>query len=265
MGKGKQQRHYSDYFPRQLRAFFETVGGIARFTGTFFAEGFKRPFEWEEVLHQSVKLGYNTLALVSITGFIMGLVFTLQILPTMTDFGAKAMIPPMVSIAIIREIGPMITAVIFAGKVGSGIGAEIASMKVTEQIDAMAVSGSDPFRYLVVTRTLACMLTLPLLVFYVDFVALIGSIVGLSMSAEITWQLYFSQALGAIEFADIVPATLKCFFFGFAVGIVGCYKGYKAEKGTVGVGWAANSAVVTSSLIVFIIDLIVVQLTQFFI
>ena len=256
---------YPSAMPQAMQDFFLTVAGITQFTGQFFKEVWKPPYELGEILKQSYNLGVNSLSLVSISGFIMGIVLTLQTRPTLSEFGAESYIPAMVSIAIIREIGPVITAMICAGKVGSGIGAELGSMKVTEQIDAMEVSGTKPFNYLVVTRVLAITMMLPLLVFYTDAVGLIGSYVGVNIQDNVSLILFFTNAMDSVSYVDIISATSKSFLFGFAIGIVGCYKGYHASKGTVGVGEAANSAVVTASLLIFIIDMIAVQITQFFI
>ena len=170
----------------------------------------------------------------------------------------------MVSISIIREIGPVIVALICAGKIGSGIGAELGSMRVTEQIDAMEVSGTNPFKYLVVTRILAATLMLPILVIFGDAIALYGSYIIENIKGEVSFMLYFNKVFNALEFGDIIPATIKTFFFGFAIGLVGCFKGYNCKKGTVGVGVAANSAVVLASMFVFIIDFIAVFITDIF-
>ncbi len=252
-------------WPSFIQDFFITITGITRFSGQFFKEVWKPPYEFAEVLRQAYQLGVNSLLLVSISGFIMGVVLTLQSRPTLAEFGAESFLPSMVSIAIIREIGPVITAMICAGKIGSGIGAELGSMKVTEQIDAMEVSGTNPFNYLVVTRVLAITFMLPVLVFYTDAIGLMGSYLGVNIEGNVSLQLFFANALDSVSFVDIVSATAKSFLFGFAIGIVGCYKGYHASKGTVGVGNAANSAVVVASLLIFIIDMIAVQITQFFI
>jgi phospholipid/cholesterol/gamma-HCH transport system permease protein len=195
----------------------------------------------------------------------MGLVLTIQSRPTLARFGAESWLPGMVAISIIREIGPVITALICAGKVGSGIGAELASMKVTEQIDAMEVSGTNPFKYLVVTRVIATTLMLPLLVILADSIGLFGSYIGVNIMDKVSLQLYVSQAVNHLDFSDVFPAFIKTFVFGFAIGIISCYKGYTSNRGTEGVGLAANSAVVISSLCIFIIDLIAVQLASFFI
>ena len=194
----------------------------------------------------------------------MGLVITLQTRPTLQEFGAESWMPSMVSISIIREIGPVIIALICAGKVGSGIGAELGSMRVTEQIDAMEVSGTNPFKYLVVTRILATTLMLPVLVIFGDAIALYGSYIIENLKGEVSFVLFFNKVFNALEFGDIIPATIKTFFFGYAIGLVGCFKGYYCKKGTVGVGIAANSAVVFSSMLLFIIDFIAVFVTDIF-
>ena len=170
----------------------------------------------------------------------------------------------MVAVSIIREIGPAITALIFAGKVGSGIGAELASMNVTEQIDAMQVSGTNPFKYLVVTRVLSATLMLPILVAFADAFGLMGSFVGVNLKETTSAHLFCAQVFQSLQFEDIFPAFIKTFFFGFAIGIIGCYQGMNSQKGTEGVGKAANSAVVFGSFMVFIIDMIAVQITSLF-
>jgi phospholipid/cholesterol/gamma-HCH transport system permease protein len=243
---------------------FLEVTSIFLFTIRFFKELFKPPYEFNEILKQSFLIGYKSFPLVGVTGFIIGLVLTIQSRPTLAKFGAESWLPAMVAVSIIREIGPVITALIFAGKVGSGIGAELASMKVTEQIDAMQVSDTNPFKFLVVTRVLSATLMLPLLVIFADTVGLLGSFVGVNIKGDVGTLLFFSQIFQSIEFNDVLPAFIKTFFFGFAIGIIGCYKGYHSGKGTEGVGKAANSAVVFASLMVFIIDMIAVQISSIF-
>ncbi|AXG70764.1 putative phospholipid ABC transporter permease protein MlaE [Kordia sp. SMS9] len=240
------------------------IGELSYFTGRFFRESFKRPFEFKEFMRQCYNMGNRSLLLVAITGFIIGLVLTIQTRPTLLEFGAVSWMPSMVGISIVREIGPIITALVCAGKIGSGIGAELGSMRVTEQIDAMEVSGTNPFKYLVVTRVLAITFMLPLLVFFSDAVALFGSFLVENVKGDVSFTLYFSQVFNALEFGDIIPATVKSFFFGMAIGIVGCFKGYYCKKGTAGVGKAANSAVVFTSLLLFIIDFIAVFVTDIF-
>src|SRR5665647_521884 len=170
----------------------------------------------------------------------------------------------MVAISLIREMGPVITALICAGKISSGMGAELGSMKVTEKIDAMEVSSTNPIKFLVVTRVLAATLMIPLLIIYADTLGILGSWAGANIKGSLTFILFFSQAFSHVDFIDFLPAIAKSFFFGAAIGLVGCYKGYTAGRGTESVGIAANSAVVISSLLVIILDLVAVQITDIF-
>jgi phospholipid/cholesterol/gamma-HCH transport system permease protein len=192
----------------------------------------------------------------------MGLVITIQSRPTLVEFGAEAWLPKMVSVSLIREIAPVITALICAGKIGSGIGAELGSMKVTEQIDAMDVSGTNPYKYLVVTRVMATTLMIPVLVTVADAISLYGAYLGANIRGIVSWDLFWSQVFDTVVYSDLMPSILKTYFFGFIIGIIGCYKGFNSKKGTEGVGQSANSAVVISSLLVFVIDLLAVQITD---
>ncbi|MDX1758984.1 MAG: ABC transporter permease, partial [Arenibacter algicola] len=240
------------------------IGDLSHFAARFFKEVLKPPFEFKELLRQCYQMGNRSLILVTVTGFIIGLVLTLQSRPTLIQFGAVSWMPNMVGISIVREIGPVITALICAGRIASGIGAELGSMRVTEQIDAMEVSGTNPFKYLVITRIMATTLMLPILVIYGDLVALYGSALVENLKGDVSFQLYFNTVFDALSFSDLVPATIKSFFFGFAIGLVGCYKGYYSKKGTAGVGVAANTAVVMASLLLFVIDFIAVFISDIF-
>jgi phospholipid/cholesterol/gamma-HCH transport system permease protein len=248
--------------PRTWQIFLNETGDLSRFTGRFFAIGFRPRYEISEFIRQCFVIGYKSLPLIGLTGFIMGLVLTMQLRPSLVDYGVESQLPAMVGIAIVREIGPVIMALIFAGKIGSSIGAELGSMKVTEQIDAMEVSGTNPFKYLVVTRVLAATIMLPVLVILGDAISLYGAYLGVNIRNTTSFSLFFKQVFDALSFSDVWPAVIKTFFFGFAVGTIGCYKGYNSRKGTEGVGRSANSAVVVSSVMIFIIDLIVVQVSD---
>lgn len=252
------------YMPSGMRDFLNEAGDTSRFAGRFFSEFLLPPYELKEAIHQCYEIGYRSLSLVGLTSFIIGLVLTLQSRPTLVKFGAESWLPAMVGISIIREIGPVIIALICAGKIGSRIGAELGSMKVTEQIDAMEVSGTNPFKYIVVSRIISTTLMVPLLVVVGDAIALFGSYIAVSLKGEVSFMLFFHQVFQSTEFSDFIPAFIKSFFFGFAIGVIGCYKGYNTRKGTEGVGEAANSAVVVSSVLIFMIDLIAVQITEFF-
>lgn len=238
------------------------IANIALFIHSIVRETFTRDFEFKEFFRQCFQIGYKSLPLISITGSIMGLVLTIQSRPVLVDFGAVTLLPGMVAVSIIREMGPVITALICAGKIGSGMGAELGSMKVTEQIDAMEVSSTNPIRFLIVTRVIAATLMLPLLVLYADALGILGSWAGANIKGDVTFILFFSQAFSAVEFLDFLPAVIKTFFFGLVIGLVGCYNGYNAGKGTESVGIAANSAVVQASLLVIIVDMIAVQITD---
>jgi len=242
--------------------FLDETGRITHFTTRFFTELFKPRPEVSEFIRQCYWVGYKSVPLVGITAFIMGLVMTIQSRPTLVEFGAESMLPAMVAVSLIREISPVITALICAGKVGSGMGAELGSMRVTEQIDAMEVSGTNPFKYLIVTRVLATTLMLPILSSISNAVSLYGGYLGVNIRGSVSWSLYWSQVFESLSYGDVLPSLIKTFFFGFAIGVIGCYKGYNSTKGTEGVGRSANSAVVVASLLVFIIDLIAVQISD---
>lgn len=242
--------------------FFAEVASVFIFIGVVIKETFSRNFEFKEFFRQCFQIGYKSLPLISVTGAIMGLVLTIQTRPVLADFGAVSLLPGMVTLSLIREIGPVITALICAGKVGSGMGAELGSMKVTEQIEAMEVSSINPMRFLVVTRVLAATLMIPLLILYADALGILGGWAGVNIKGDVSFTLYFSQAFSVVHFTDFLPAFVKSFFFGAAIGLVGCYKGYNAGRGTESVGIAANSAVVQASLLVIIIDLIAVQISD---
>lgn len=245
-----------------FQRFLIEVGDVARFSLRFFRELFRPRFEFAEFIRQCFFIGNKSLPLVAITAFIMGLVITIQSRPTLVEFGAEAWLPKMVSVSLIREIAPVITALICAGKIGSGIGAELGSMKVTEQIDAMDVSGTNPYKFLVVTRVMATTLMVPILAVLADTVSLYGAYLGANIRGVVSWNLYWNQVFDTLVYGDVLPSIIKTFFFGFAIGIIGCYKGFNSNKGTEGVGQSANSAVVIASLLVFIIDLLAVQITD---
>lgn len=248
--------------PHKTSQFLEETGDTARFLGRFFAEAFRPQYEVAEFFRQCFIIGYRSLPLIGLTGFIMGLVLTMQLRPSLIEYGVESQLPAMVGISIVREIGPVITALIFAGKIASSIGAELGSMKVTEQIDAMEVSGTNPFKYLVVTRVAASTLMLPVLVTLSDAISLYGSFLGVNIRGDTSFQLFFMQVFDNLEFGDVLPAFIKSFFFGFAVALIGCYKGFHSSRGTEGVGLSANSAVVASSIMIFVIDLLAVQITD---
>lgn len=247
---------------KKLDKFFLGLYNAFAFVKRFFKEVWFPPYELKEIMRQCYEIGYRSLPLISLTGFIIGIVFTNQSRPSLAEFGATSWLPALISIAIVRAMGPLVTALIAAGKVGSSIGAEIASMKVTEQIDAMEVSAINPFKFLVVTRVLATTLMIPILVMYTDFVALMGSFVNVNQNELVSLSTFFVQVFEAISFLDIFSSIIKSLVFGFTIGIVGCYKGYTSTKGTEGVGQAANSSVVMSMFLIFIEELLALQIVN---
>lgn len=248
-------------FSQKVYNFFATVTGLTIFIIEFFKNVFTPPYEIEQVRKHMTELGIKTFPIVSITGFIIGLVLTMQSEPVMEQFGATDFLPAMVALSVIRELGPVITALIFAGRVSSGIGAELGSMRVTEQIDAMEVSAVHPFNYLVVTRIIATTLVLPLLTIYVNFIALFGSYITIILSSDMSFEYYKNSVLASLLFGDFIPSIAKTFVFGFIVGLVGCYKGYTTDGGTEGVGRASTTSVVLASLLILVFDMILVKLT----
>lgn len=235
------------------------VADIYRFVLTFFKKSLSPPIEWREILNQCFSVGNKSFFLITFASFLAGIVFTKQSQPSLSSFGAESWLPSLVSQAVIRSLGPLITGLICAGKIGSNIGAELGSMQVTEQIDAMEVSGTRPFSYLVVSRVIATTLMLPLLVVYADGLAMLGSYVMVNSLNDTGFQMFFKEVAVSITYFDIFSSLIKSAFFGLAIGIISTYSGFHSDKGTTGVGKAANTAVVVSMLFIFIIDLISLQ------
>ena len=245
-----------------IDTFFSDLHHAGSFVARFFRQAFRTPFEFKETIHQCYEVGYKSLPLITLTGFVTGLVFTKQSRPSLAEFGATSWLPSLVAIAIIRALAPLVTALIAAGKVGSNIGAELGSMKVTEQIDAMEVSAINPFKYLVVTRVLATTFMLPVLMFYTGFVAMLGSYINVHSNEATSFISFFQLAFEKISFLDIFSSLVKALAFGFTIGIVGCYKGFNASQGTEGVGRAANASVVLSMFLIFMEEILIVQVTN---
>ena len=249
-------------FKKKFTDFLIKIADVMAYLKLILKNTFVKSFEWQEFFKQCYVIGNKSAGLISITGIIIGLVLTIQSRPPLVEFGAVTMLPGLVAVSLIREMAPVIPALICAGKIGSSMGAELGSMRVTEQIDAMEVSNANPIKYLVVPRVLAATVMIPILTLYADVIGIFGSWIGVNIKDDVSLVLFVNQAFASVEFIDIIPAVIKSFFFGAVIGIVGCYKGYNAERGTESVGVAANSAVVTGSLLVIIVDLVAVQITD---
>jgi len=242
----------------------EAVGAFASFGGRAVVEALRPPYEPREILRHIFQFGYRSAPLILIAGLAIGIVLSMHTRASLERFGAEAMIPAGLAIALIRETGPLTAALLVAGRVGAGIGAEIGAMKVTEQIDALEASAVDAFKYLAVTRILALMIVMPLLTIMMDFAGIFGGYIAEAVVSGMSWQLYFERAFSYIAYADIIPATLKTVVFGFLIAVVSSYLGFTTSRGTEGVGEASTRSVVMGSMLVIVSDVILVKIIFFF-
>jgi phospholipid/cholesterol/gamma-HCH transport system permease protein len=245
-----------------MKVFFLRIYDIYQFNLRFWKEVFLPPYEPREVVNQSFEVGIRSLSIITLTGFITGLVFTKQSRSSLAEFGATSWLPSLMAIALLRALAPLVTALIIAGKVGSNIGAEIGSMKVTEQIEAMEVSSTNPFKFLVVSRVLATTCIVPVLATYMGFIGLLGAYVNVHFTEQTSFASFFQEAFTKITFLDLFVLVLKSAVYGYTIGMAGCFNGYNADQGTVGVGRAANTAVVVSMFLIFIEEMILVTLVN---
>ncbi len=237
------------------------TGDLASFTGTFFARFWRPPYEWKETLNQMDEAGSRSFLLVAVTGLAIGVVMSMQSRGTLAAFGAAAMLPNMLTLTVVKEIGPVFTSLVLAGRLGAGIGAEIGSMRVTEQIDALEVAALKPFHYLVITRVVACVIVFPVMTIVADTVALLGGYLESVLAVGMDYRIFISTAFASIRFSDLIVDTMKTSIFGFIVAIVSCYLGYNVRGGTREVGQAAMRSVVISSLLILLADVIVVRVS----
>jgi len=242
-------------------AFLDYMGGLA----IFFVEVCRSlvfpPWFVRETIAQMFLLGVKSLPLVLVASFSLGMVLAMQGLKVLTWFGAGNYIAALVALAVGRELGPIIAAIMLAARGGAGIGAELGSMRVTSQIDALTVSAVNPIKYLVVTRILACMLILPLLTVFADLIGILGGLVIGVTQAGMSLNTYYYLTLKHLEFIDILPGIGKTVIFGMIVGTVGCYQGFYTRHGTFGVGQSTKAAVVVSILFILISDVFLTRLT----
>jgi phospholipid/cholesterol/gamma-HCH transport system permease protein len=245
-----------------IDAFFSGVSNAFHFVIEYFKEVFTPPFEFAEIGRQCYEIGCKSLLLISLTGFIVGMIFTQQSRPSLVSFGASSWLPSLIGIAIIRALAPLLTAIICSGKVGSGIGAELGSMKVSEQIAAMEASATNPFKFLVVSRVTASVLMTPLLMIYTAFVGVMGAFVDISRNEHTSFTTFITNVFQNISFLDCASSIVRALVYGFTVGMVSCYYGYTTTQGTKGVGRAANMAVVIAIYLIFIEEEIIVQIVN---
>ncbi|HEV8283251.1 MAG TPA: ABC transporter permease [Chitinophagaceae bacterium] len=247
------------FISKGIDRFFTGIHDVSKFILQFFKEAFIPPYEFQEVIKQCYQVGYKSLSLITLTAFITGMVFTDHSRPALADFGATSWLPSLTGIAIVKALAPLITSLICAGKIGSQIGAELGSMKVTEQIDAMEVSAVNPFKFLVVTRVLATTFMVPLLTIYSAFIGLMGSFIDVHAKDQTGFTLFIHDAFFKIGYAELTSSLLRSVVFGFTIGIIGCYKGFTTTQGTEGVGRAANLSVVIIMFLIFIEEITIVK------
>ena len=239
--------------------FFERAGGLFAFGGRFFMRWWRRPFEFKELLKQMDEVGSRSLLLTGVVGFSIGIVLAMQSRGTLARFGAESFLPSMLALSVVKEIGPVLTSLVLAGRLGAGMGAELGSMKVTEQIDALEVAALKPFHYLVVTRVLACVIMFPVMTLITDALALFGGYLEAVLSDGMDYRVFVATAFDSMRFVDVIVDTMKTSIFGFIVGLVSCYLGYTVRGGTREVGQAAMQAVVVSSLLILVADVVIVR------
>ena len=242
----------------------ELVGDAARFAGRVIVESVRPPYEFRETLRQLFELGCRSVPLIAASGFAVGVVLSMHTRASLARFGAEALIPAGLAIALVRETGPLTAGLLLSGRIGAGIGAELGAMKVTEQIDALEATAVDSFRYLVVTRVIACVIALPLLTSLMNFTGMFGGYVAETSITGTPFQTYFRQAFTAIEFSDLIPATLKTMVFGFIIASVASYLGINTTSGTEGVGRASTQSVVASSILLIAANVLLVRIIFFF-
>lgn len=244
-----------------LTGLLERAGDFFAFSGRFFSRFWRRPFEFKELLKQMDEVGTRSFALTGIVGFSIGIVLAMQSRGTLARFGAESFLPSMLTLSVFKEIGPVLTSIVLAGRLGAGMGAELGSMRVTEQIDALEVAALKPFHYLVVTRVLACVIMFPIMTMLTDVIAMFGGYLETVFSVGMDYRLFISDAFFSLRFSDVIVDTMKTSIFGFIVGIVSCYLGFNVRGGTREVGQAAMHAVVLSSLLILVADVVVVRLS----
>jgi phospholipid/cholesterol/gamma-HCH transport system permease protein len=218
------------------------------------------PFEFRETLRQLQELGLRSAPLIAVSGLAVGVVMSLHTRATLERFGAESMIPAGLAIALIRETGPLTAGLLLSGRIGAGIGAELGAMRVTEQIDALEASAVDAFRYLVVTRVVACLIALPILTTIMNFAGIFGGYLAETMATGMSLELYFTRAFALIDMSDYIPATLKTMVFGFIIATVSSFLGFTTSTGTEGVGRASTRSVVLSSILIIVANVVLVRL-----
>jgi phospholipid/cholesterol/gamma-HCH transport system permease protein len=247
-----------------INSVLEWFGELGMFVWQVLRSTFRRPFEGLELLRQLDEVGSKSLPMVAMAGAAIGAVLALESRHSLVRFGAKSMLPAAVIFSIIHETGPVITGLVVCGRVGAGIGAELGSMKVTEQIDAIEASGVNAYKLLAFTRIVACILVLPLLTLAADFCGIITGWIANTAAEPIAFHKFIHAGFAGTGFSDFLAPTFRTMVFGLIIGVIACFQGMRSQGGTEGVGRSATSAVVLSSLFVMLADVILVKLILVF-
>jgi len=258
------QEAFVDRVGRLIADGLASVGAVSVFGARALGEALRPPYEIGEIVRHLYELGWRSVPLIATSGLAVGVVLSMHTRASLERFGAEALIPMGLALALVRETGPLVAGLLLSGRIGAGIGAQLAAMRVTEQIDALEASAVDAFKYLVVTRVIACMISLPLLVTVMNFTGLFGGYVAESLNSGMSFWLYFHRAFSALEFTDLIPSTLKTVVFGFLIATISSYLGYTTTQGTEGVGRASTRSVVYSSILIITINVILVRFIFFF-
>lgn len=242
-------------------AFFESVGRLLSFTGVALSHCVRPPFYGRLIARQMVEIGYYSLGVIGMTTLFAGMVLTLQSYSGMASNLAETTIPPLVVLAITRELAPVLAGLMVAGRIGASMAAELGTMRVTEQIDALETLSTNPFKYLIVPRLIAGVTMLPLLVLIGDIIGIMGGYLVGVYKLDFNPTMYIHTSWQALEFMGVVSGITKAGAFGFIIALMGCYHGYHSQGGAQGVGSATTNAVVSSSILILIANYII---TEFF-
>jgi phospholipid/cholesterol/gamma-HCH transport system permease protein len=240
-----------------------TTGDLSIFALRAAREAVVPPFEFRETVRQVYELGFRSAPLIAVSGLAVGVVLSMHTRASLERFGAESMIPAGLAIALVRETGPLTAGLLLSGRIGAGIGAELGAMRVTEQIDALEATAVDSFRYLVVTRVIACVIALPILTTLMNFAGMMGGFLAETIETGMSLTLYFNRAFSLIDLTDYIPATVKTMVFGFIIATISSYLGYTTQSGTEGVGRASTHAVVLSSVGIIVANVVLVRMIFF--
>ncbi len=248
---------------RKILSFMYFFGGLSTLTAQTVYQTFKPPYKYDQIIEQSKKAGYDSLPIVSVVALFIGFIFALQFGYFMQRIGSEMYIASLVALAIVRELGPVITALIVAGRVGAANTAELGSMQVTEQIDALETLATNPVKYLVVPRFVALGLMLPLLTLFADIVGILGSYLICVVKLGITSSMYMNMTFSALLYKDLFTGLFKAWIFGMVIALISCHEGFNVQGGAVGVGKGTTRSVVFSFLMILAADCFITALFYF--